>query len=263
MADSAKGYQKESNSFQRKEGEMFIQEEVCPQAGDVILDLGCGTGELSALLAKLVGPEGKVVGVDPDRERILLAQESHSEISNLSFLEGSESNFPGNGVETYDIIFCHLVLHWMKDKQKVFLNMYKALKNGGKVALQYGIHNLLFILHAHEILNPENKERLSQMTFPEPRSEVEKYCSSAGFVILKSCDCELQVAFENIDALLKWLWSTSHGAFDISLVTEERLQEFLALYSDKDGNPNLDFRGVKEHSTHSRLVAVKPATGPK
>ena len=263
MADAAKGYQKESNSFQRRDGEIFIEEDVCPQAGDMILDLGCGTGELSALLAKLVGPEGKVVGVDPDRERILLAQESHSEISNLSFLEGNDSNFPGNGVETYDIIFCHLVLQWIKDKQRVFLNMFKALKNGGKVALQYGDHKTLFMSHAYKILNPENEQRIFQMTFPEPRSEVEKYCSSAGFIILKSCDCELQFAFENMDALLKWLWSSLHGVFDLSHVTKERLQKFLSLYSDKDGNPNLDFRGVKEHSTHSRLVAVKPVTVPK
>ena len=263
MADAAKGYQKQSNSLQRKEGEMFIHEEVCPQPGDVILDLGCGTGELSALLAKLVGPKGKVVGVDPDRERFLLAQKSYSEIPNLSFLEGSDSNFPGNGVETYDIIFCHLVLHWIPDKQRAFLNMYKALKKGGKIALQYGSQALLFMSHAYKILNPENKERIYQMVFGEPRPEVEKYCTSAGFVILKSCDFEFQFAFENIDALLKWLWSTSHGVFDLSIVTEERLQEFLALYSDKDGKPNLDFRGNKEHSTHSRLVAVKPAVGPK
>ncbi|XP_068678156.1 malonyl-[acyl-carrier protein] O-methyltransferase 1-like [Montipora foliosa] len=263
METAAQGYQKESNSVQKRDGELFITGDVGPQAGDAVLDLGCGSGELSALLAKLVGPEGKVVGVDPDRERILLAQTSYSEISNLSFLEGSDSNFPGNGVETYDIIFCHLVLHWISDKQRVFFNMYKALKKGGKIALQYGDHCPQFLSHAYKILNPENEKRLSQMFVFESRSEVEKYCTSAGFVILKSCDCELQFAFENIEALSKWTWSTTHGVFDISLVTEARSQEFLALHSDKDGKPNLDFRGVKEHSTHSRLIAVKPATGLK
>ena len=40
---------------------MFVESDVCPQAGDTILDLGCGTGELSAYLAELVGTEGKVV----------------------------------------------------------------------------------------------------------------------------------------------------------------------------------------------------------
>ena len=52
------------------DGEDFIQTDVCPKAGDVILDLGCGTGELSAYLAELVGPRGKVIGVDPDKERV-------------------------------------------------------------------------------------------------------------------------------------------------------------------------------------------------
>ena len=47
-------------------------------AGDVILDLGCCTGELSAYLAEPVGPEGKVIGVDPDKERIEMARQSHS-----------------------------------------------------------------------------------------------------------------------------------------------------------------------------------------
>ena len=63
----AEGYKQASLSVQKKDGEMFIRAEVCPQAGDAILDLGCDTGELSAYLAELVGPEGKVIGVDPGR----------------------------------------------------------------------------------------------------------------------------------------------------------------------------------------------------
>ena len=79
---------------------MFIETEVCPQAGDTILDLGCGTGELSAYLAELVGPEGKVVAVDPDKERVLLAKQSFGEVKNLSFVESSASNFPGIGSDS-------------------------------------------------------------------------------------------------------------------------------------------------------------------
>ena len=43
----------------------------------------------------MVGPEGMVIGVDPDKERIQLAKEAHSQIENLSFVEGSAINFPG------------------------------------------------------------------------------------------------------------------------------------------------------------------------
>ena len=64
--EAAKGYRQAAISVQKLDVETFIQTDVCPKAGDTILDLGCGTGELSAYLAELVGAEGKVIGVDPD-----------------------------------------------------------------------------------------------------------------------------------------------------------------------------------------------------
>ena len=116
--DAALGYKKSSLSVQKVDGKRFIETEVCSHAGDTILDLGCGTGELSAYLAELVGPKGKVVAVDPDKERILLGHQSYSEVNNLSFVEGSASNtFPGIRSESFDIIFCNYVIHWISDKQ--------------------------------------------------------------------------------------------------------------------------------------------------
>ena len=90
------------------------------------MDLGCGTGELSAYLAELVGPEGKVVVVAPDKERLQLTQQSFREVKNLSFVEGSASNFPG--INSYDIIFSSYVILWIPDKQQLFNNLFESLK---------------------------------------------------------------------------------------------------------------------------------------
>ena len=65
----AENYQRVSASVQRGDGKQLI-EKVTPCLGDAILDLGCGTGELSVYLAELVGQDGKVVAVDPDTDRI-------------------------------------------------------------------------------------------------------------------------------------------------------------------------------------------------
>ena len=46
--------------------------------GGLVLDLGCGTGHLATILSDLVGPEGQVVAVDPDAERIKVANRENS-----------------------------------------------------------------------------------------------------------------------------------------------------------------------------------------
>ena len=256
---AAQGYQQSSLSIQKMDGEMFIQTDVCPQAGDAILDLGCGTGELSAYLAELVGPEGKVVGVDPDKERILLAQQCHGEIKNLSFVEGSASNFPGIGSGSYDIIFSNHAIHWIPDKQEAFKNMFTSVKIGGKIAAQYGDHAHPFALNAFKELNPETAEILFKMVDWEEKAKVEQYCSSAGFHIIKSYETRsAQHVFESVESLLKFLWSTTHGIFDPTLVTEERLQRYHP-YTSRNGKPPFDFRGTEEQAVFCRLIAVKQA----
>ena len=183
---------------------MFIQTDVCPQAGDIILDLGCGTGELSVCMAELVGPEGKVVAVDPDKERILLAQQSYGEVRNLSFVEGSASNFPGIGTESYDIIFSNYVIHWIPDKHEVFKNMFGSLKREGKIAIEYNDRFLSFEMSAYKVLNPKNAPRFLEMCQFEERAKIEEYCSTAGFHIVTSYDTSMQLVFESIESLLNW-----------------------------------------------------------
>ena len=257
---AAEGYRQGSLSLQKLDGVSLIQADVCPKPGDVILDLGCGTGELSAYLAGLVGPEGKVIGVDPDKERIQLARQSHGQINNLSFAVASGASFPEIcGSVAFDIIFSNYVLHWISEKQQVFDNMFANLKVGGKVAIQYVGYLHPFVFNGYMILNPENEERICQMYQCEPKATVEQYCSTAGFRVVKSYEYQTHVAFENIESLLKWHWSTTHGVFDLSLVTEERLQRYLAPYTGEDGTPCLDFRAKKEESTVYRLIAVKEA----
>lgn len=257
-SDVAWGYKQASFPVQTTDGVMFIQEDVCPQPGDAILDLGCGTGELSAYLAELVGPKGKVIGVDPDKERIQLARRTHTEVKNLSFVEGNASNFLEIVPEAFDIVFSNYVLHWIPDKREAFENMFQCLKIGGKIAVQYISHLPPFELNAYKQLNPENAEQILNMYQCEPKVSIEEFCSSARFEIIKSYNTQcVKLAFENVTTLLEWHWSSTHGVFDPSLVNKQRLETYLAPYTDKYGKVCLDFQGMKEEAPICRLVACK------
>ena len=257
---AAASYKQNSFSKQKVDGEDFIQTDVCPKAGDFILDLGCGTGELSAYLAELVGAEGKVIGVDPDKEQIRVARESHRGIKNLSFTEGSASSFFRMDSNAYDIVFCNAAFHWMPEKQQIFNDMFSSLKAGGKIGVNYLGSLPPFEFNAYMLLNPENAERIcNEMYHCESKTKIEHYCLSSGFQIVKHYEFCAPFVFESIESLLEWHWSTTHGAFDLSLITEERLQKYLAPYVGENGEPCLDFRGIKEESTVYRLTAVKQA----
>ena len=98
--------------------------------GSTVLDLGCGTGYLTKVLADKVGPEGKVVAVDPDRERLKIAREKHS-ASNIEYIQADDKTFPSG---QYDLIFSNIVIHWIHDKEALFERVYANLSPGGSFA---------------------------------------------------------------------------------------------------------------------------------
>ncbi|XP_078344596.1 juvenile hormone acid O-methyltransferase-like [Oculina patagonica] len=257
MSDNkpAADYQRVSASVQRGDGKQLI-EKVTPCLGDAILDLGCGTGELSAYLARLVGQEGKVVGVDPDIDRIKVALESHKGVKNLTFVEGSAANFPGMGSETYDIVFANHVLHWISDKEKAFENMFNSLKPNGKIALHFVDRVPSLMDHAFRELNPENLERLLNMYHFKSREVVDEMCIAAGFDIVESYYEKIDREFENCESLCSLLQATTHGAFDPRLATEERLTRFCSQYASKEA---ATFTICSKGHIRSTLIAAKPA----
>lgn len=102
-----------------------------PGPGDVVVDLGCGSGEFTARLAALV-PEGRVVGVDPDAS-MLRSAERHA-AANLELRQGSaeqlDALLPAGSV---DVVVSRAVLHWLPvDRyRRVFEAVRAVLRPGG------------------------------------------------------------------------------------------------------------------------------------
>ena len=147
--------------------------------GDTVLDLGSGAGKMCFILAQVVGPKGKVIGVDFTDEMLALARKHQPEVArrlgydNVVFHRGriQDLALPLDEVEAYlkarplrsaaaladfeafcermrasaplipgesvDVIVSNCVLNLVKEseKEKLFAEMFRVLRRGGRLAI--------------------------------------------------------------------------------------------------------------------------------
>ena len=105
--------------------------EFVPQnAKQTILDLGCGTGILTAQLAELCN---KVVGVDSSENMIDKAREDFGDIE-FKVCDALALPFE----KEFDVVFSNAVFHWISDHDALLKNIHKALKPQGVLVCEFG-----------------------------------------------------------------------------------------------------------------------------
>lgn len=120
---------KDKHSFVYNYGVSLI-ELLNPKKEERILDLGCGTGELTYQISKL---SKEVIGIDKSQEMINSARENFADID---FEVGSAENL--NFTEKFDSVFSNATLHWVKNYQATIQSIYRNLKPGGKIVAEFG-----------------------------------------------------------------------------------------------------------------------------
>jgi trans-aconitate 2-methyltransferase len=118
-----------SHSFVWKFGASLV-ELLAPQAGERILDLGCGTGHLTAQIAT-AGAD--VVGFDSSSTMIDQARSAHPAIR---FEIGDARTFAFG--EGYDAVFSNAVLHWVQQPELAVAQVRAALRPGGRFVVEFG-----------------------------------------------------------------------------------------------------------------------------
>ncbi|MEH2074720.1 MAG: methyltransferase domain-containing protein [Nostoc sp.] len=101
-----------------------------PQPGESILDLGCGTGQLTEKIAQ-AGAE--VMGVDFAPEMIEKARENYPHIR---FDVADARNFQVD--KPLDAVFSNAVLHWVKEADRAIASIHQSLKPGGRFVAEFG-----------------------------------------------------------------------------------------------------------------------------
>ncbi len=102
-----------------------------------VLDVGCGAGDVSFLAAKLVGPQGAVIGVDKAPEAITYAQQRAQQagLENVRFVAADLAEFQLDG-EPVDALVGRLVLMYFPDPAAVLRRLLTFVKPGGLVVFQ-------------------------------------------------------------------------------------------------------------------------------
>lgn len=102
------------------------------RAGLAVVELGCGIGSVSRWLASVVGPEGRVIGVDVSAEQIASARRAtdNERYPNLSFVEASayQTNLPR---ASFDLVYCRLLLMHLSRPEDALREMRALLRPGG------------------------------------------------------------------------------------------------------------------------------------
>lgn len=100
-----------------------------PQAGEQVLDLGCGDGVLTE---KLVAAGCRVLGADASPALAAAARERGIEVR---VIDGQALDFS----DAFDAVFSNAALHWMKrDPDAVIAGVHRALKAGGRFVAEMG-----------------------------------------------------------------------------------------------------------------------------
>ncbi|MGM0561785.1 MAG: class I SAM-dependent methyltransferase [Pseudomonadota bacterium] len=159
---NAERYQRDAG-FVARLGQGVV-ELLAPRPGERILDLGCGDGTLTEIIA---GSGAEVIGSDSAPDMVAA---SKARGLDARLMDGHELAFDA----PFDAVFTNAALHWMTQPDRVLDSVSRALKPGGRFVGEFGGHgNVAAIRTAlHEALSRRQQDplALSPWYFPSPNA---------------------------------------------------------------------------------------------
>ncbi len=218
-----------------------------PKPGERILDLGCGTGQLTAQIAER-GAE--VLGIDSSVSMVAQARQNYPK---MKFALADARNFEVQG--HFDAVFSNAALHWVLEPEAAIRSMSRALRPGGRLALEFGgLGNISRIMAAIEsVLRPAGYKAQHTWYFPSI-GEYGALLERNGFRVLLGHNFPRWSKLEHPErGMREWIEMFCGAYFEdvpkgaqATLLTEieERLRPELHL----DGFWHADYRRLRVHA---------------
>ncbi|WGV25785.1 methyltransferase domain-containing protein [Halotia branconii] len=223
-----------------------------PKPGESILDLGCGTGQLTAKIAQA---GAKVTGIDHAPSMIEKARQNYPY---LSFNVADARNF--QVTQPVDAVFSNAVLHWIKEADEAIASIYQALKPGGRFVAEFGgkgnIKAIAKALESALQANNISAQTLNPWYFPSI-GEYATLLEQQGFdVTYVALYARLTLLAKEEAGMANWIKMFA-DAFFVGLSAEQQTQiihtveEHLKPILFQQGNWTADYRRIC-------IVAIKP-----
>lgn len=171
-----------------------------PQAGERILDLGCGTGHLTAQIAA----RGAVVtGLDASTSMIAAARQNFPK---LKFVLGDARRMVFEGVP-FDAVFSNAALHWIAEADEAAGSVARCLRPGGRLVLEMGgkgnVANIVAALE--KTLSGRGIAHRNPWYFPDA-AEYGAVLERAGFQVAAAREFDRHIRLEHPErGLREWL----------------------------------------------------------
>ncbi|MFN7132221.1 MAG: methyltransferase domain-containing protein [Myxococcales bacterium] len=133
MADTWSPAQYERFRSERSQPFFDLLALVQPAAGMRVLDLGCGTGELTRALHERLAASA-TLGID--NSEAMLARARPHEGGGLSFALHDIAAFTAGAEATWDLVFSNAALQWLPDQPAVLASVARLVAPGGQLAIQ-------------------------------------------------------------------------------------------------------------------------------
>ncbi|HKG11209.1 MAG TPA: methyltransferase domain-containing protein [Gaiellaceae bacterium] len=106
------------------------------EAGEDVLDIGCGAGTDTLVAAQMIAPSGNVMGIDMISEMLAKARAAATEMgaTNVDFVEGDVERLPFEA-ERFDVAISNGVIDLIPDKDAVFSEIFRVLRPGGRLQI--------------------------------------------------------------------------------------------------------------------------------
>lgn len=239
----------QNHSFVAEYGKGLV-ELLAPKQGERILDIGCGTG---ALTAEIANNGAIATGIDSSGDMIAKAKTTYPEVH---FEIGDATNFHFDA--PFDALFSNATLHWVTQKEKAVQQFYKHLTPNGRLVVEFGgkdnVHALTTAVKqaARQVVG---KEVNTDFWYFPSLGEYTTLLEKQGFRVAQAFHYARPTELSGPDGIKNWF--RMFGELILKGMTKEEVEEILE--STQNQLKPLLFIDEKWFADYKRLriVAVK------